>query len=87
MVTSQGNKKNSSRFLMGPVVLINNSCNMCENISLRSDNKTIISHLIDFRSNFTIKKTAQKGQQLAFQYSVETFENNEEFKFNCIQEM
>jgi hypothetical protein len=39
---------------------------MCENITLRSDNKTLISHLIDFRSNFTIKKTAPKGKELAF---------------------
>jgi SET domain-containing protein len=85
MITSPGNKKSSSRFLMGPVVLINNSCNVCENITLRSDNKTLISHLIDFRSNFTIKNNIAKGEELAFSYSLEIEDDKDEFKFNCIK--
>lgn len=88
MISSPGNKKSSSRFLMGPVVLINNCCNMCENITLRSDTKTLISHLTDFSKNFTIKKSVQKGEELAFEYSLgneEIVEDNDDFKFRCIK--
>lgn len=86
MITSSGNKKGSCRFLLGPIVF-NNSCNACENIYVRSGNKTLVCHFTDYTKNFTSIKTIAEGEQLAFQYSLETEEAakiDDDFKLICI---
>lgn len=78
----------TSKFLLGPTVLINNSCDRCENITLRSDNKTLLSEITDFRTNFFLKKRVRKGEQILFEYSQDVediVKNDDNFKFNCIK--
>lgn len=88
LITCPINSTGSSKFLLGPIVLINNSCILCQNILVKSDNKTLINHQCDYLKYFTITQTVEKGEQILFEYSQyceEIVKENDYFKFTCIK--
>ncbi len=87
LITSPVRSIGASNFLLGPMVLINSSCSVCQNIVVKSDIKTLINHQTDYIKNFTIKKNVENGEQLLFEYSQDVediVKDDDDFKFTCI---